>query len=43
VLPTDPQVQLIYAEPHGEEPRVTVITRGGVVIGEDKLTQGKNT
>jgi hypothetical protein len=35
-------VQLIYVEPHGEDPRFFVITRGGVVIGEDKLTQGKN-
>jgi hypothetical protein len=34
-------VQLIYDEPHGEDPRVIVITRGGVVIGEDRLTQGK--
>jgi hypothetical protein len=35
-------VQLIYAEP-GEYPRVVVITRGGNVTGEDKLTQGKIT
>jgi hypothetical protein len=37
-----PQVQLIYIEPRGEDPRVVVITRGGTVKGEDKLTQGKN-
>jgi hypothetical protein len=36
-------VQLIYAEPHREDPRVTVITRGGVVKGEDRATQGKTT
>jgi hypothetical protein len=36
-------VKLIYVEPHEEDPRVPVITRGGVVIGEDKLTQGKAT
>jgi hypothetical protein len=36
-------VQLIYAEPHGEDPRVTVITRGGIVTGEDRMTQGKTT
>jgi hypothetical protein len=37
------QVQLIYDEPHGEDPRVPVITRGGVVIGEYKPTQGNTT
>jgi hypothetical protein len=37
----NPQVKLIYVEPHGEYPRVVVITRGGVVTGEDRLTQGK--
>jgi hypothetical protein len=36
-------VQLIYVEPHGEDPRVTVITRGGDVIGEDRLLQGNTT
>jgi hypothetical protein len=36
-------VQLIYTEPHGEDPRVAVITRGGVVTGEDRLTQGNIT
>jgi hypothetical protein len=29
------QVQLISVEPHGEDPRVAIITRGGVVTGED--------
>jgi hypothetical protein len=28
------QVQLISVEPHGEDPRVIVITRGGAAIGE---------
>jgi CRISPR/Cas system CSM-associated protein Csm2 small subunit len=36
-------VKLIYVEPHGEDPIVIVITRGGIVTGEDKLTQGKIT
>jgi hypothetical protein len=36
-------VQLIYVEPRGEDPRVIVITRGGIVTGEDRLTQGKTT
>jgi hypothetical protein len=31
---------LIYAEPHGAEPRVIVITRGGATTGEDRLAQG---
>jgi hypothetical protein len=35
------QVQLIYVEPSGEDPRVVVITRGGAVTGEDRLAQGK--
>jgi hypothetical protein len=39
----NPQVKLIYDEPHEEDPRVTVITRGGVVTGEYRLTQGKTT
>jgi hypothetical protein len=34
----NPQVQLIYVEPHGEDPRVFVITREGVVIGEYRMT-----
>jgi hypothetical protein len=37
------QVQLISAEPHGEDPRVTVITRGGVVTAEERVTLGKTT
>jgi hypothetical protein len=36
-------VQLIYVEPHGEDPRFIVITRGGVVTGEDRVAQGKTT
>jgi hypothetical protein len=36
-----PQVQLIYDEPHGVDPRVVVITRGGAAIGEDRAAQGK--
>jgi hypothetical protein len=36
-------VQLIYAEPRREDLRVVVITRGGVVTGEDRVTQGKTT
>jgi CRISPR/Cas system CSM-associated protein Csm2 small subunit len=39
----NPQVQLIYAEPRGEDPRVTIITRGGDVTGDDRITQGKIT
>jgi hypothetical protein len=35
--------KLIYVEPHGEDPRVIVITRGGVVIGKYRLNQGKTT
>jgi hypothetical protein len=37
------QVKLIYDEPHGEDPRFDVITRGGTIIGEDKVIQGKTT
>jgi hypothetical protein len=37
----NPQVQLIYIEPYREDPRVIVITKGGIVIGEDRVTQGK--
>jgi hypothetical protein len=33
------QVQLIYIEPRGGDPRVTIITRGGDIIGEERLTQ----
>ena len=36
-------MKLIYVEPHGEDLRFIVITRGGIVIGEDILTQGKTT
>jgi hypothetical protein len=35
------QVQLISVEPRDEDPRVDVITRGGVVTGKDKVTSGK--
>jgi hypothetical protein len=38
----NPQVQLIYVEPCGNDPRVTVITRGGIATGEDREAQGKN-
>jgi hypothetical protein len=34
-------VKLIYVEPCGEDSRFVVITRGGTVIGEDTLIQGK--
>jgi hypothetical protein len=37
------QFQLISVEPHNEEPRVVVITRGGTVTGEDRMTPGKTT
>jgi hypothetical protein len=37
----NPQVQLIYVEPRGADPRVIVITRGGVATGEDRAAQGK--
>jgi hypothetical protein len=37
------QVQLISVEPHGEEPRVVFINRGGVVTGEYRVTLGKTT
>jgi hypothetical protein len=36
-------VQLIYDEPHGIDPRVILITRGGTVEREDKVTQEKTT
>jgi hypothetical protein len=39
----NPQVQLIYVEPGKEDPRVAIITRGGVVTEEDRLTQGRIT
>jgi hypothetical protein len=37
----NPQVQLIYVEPHRVEPRVIVISRGGTATGEDRETQKK--
>jgi hypothetical protein len=36
-------VQRIFAEPHREDPRVTVITRGGIVTGEYRVTLGNTT
>jgi hypothetical protein len=39
----NPQVKLIYVEPCREDPRVTIMTRVGIVIGEDRMTQGKIT
>jgi len=35
------QVKLISGEPRGEDPRVVVITRVGIVTGEDRVTPGK--
>jgi hypothetical protein len=37
----NPQVQLIYVEPRRVDPRVVVITRGGVTTREDREVQGK--
>jgi hypothetical protein len=37
----NPQVQLIYVEPHREYPRFVVITRGSTATGEDRAAQGK--
>jgi hypothetical protein len=37
------QVQLISVEPRREDPRVIVITRGGIVIGEDRVTPENTT
>ena len=37
------KVQLILAEPHGEDPRVIFITRGGTATGEDRVTPGNTT
>ena len=39
----NPQIQLIKVKPHGADPRVIVITRGGDLIGEYIMTQGKTT
>jgi hypothetical protein len=33
-------VQLIYDEPHREDPKFIVITQGGTNTGEDRMTQG---
>jgi hypothetical protein len=30
-------------KPHGEDPRLIVITRGGTTIGEYRVTLGKTT
>ena len=32
---------MIYAKPRGEYPRVVVLPRGGLVTGDDRITQGK--
>ena len=37
----NPQIQLIKEEPHKEDPRFIVITRGGYFTGEDRVIQGK--
>jgi hypothetical protein len=37
------QVQLILAEPRSEDPRFIVITRGGIVTREDRVTPRKTT
>jgi hypothetical protein len=39
----NPQVQMIYVEPRGEDHKVIVITRGGIVTEEYRVTQGKTT
>jgi hypothetical protein len=39
----NPQVKLISAEPHREDPKVFVITRGGIFTREDRVTPGKTT
>jgi hypothetical protein len=36
-----PQIQLIKEEPHREDPRFIVITRGGYFTGGDRVIQGK--
>jgi hypothetical protein len=35
------QVQLIIEEPHGEDPRVIIINRGGTITRDDKTTPRK--
>jgi predicted ThiF/HesA family dinucleotide-utilizing enzyme len=37
----NPKVQLISVEPHRVDPRVLIITRGGIATGEDRVTLGK--
>jgi hypothetical protein len=39
----NPQVQLISAKPRKEDPRVIVITRGGIATGEYRMTPIKTT
>jgi hypothetical protein len=39
----NPQIQLIKEEPNREDPRVSIITRGGAVTGEDRVIQGNTT
>jgi hypothetical protein len=39
----NPQVQLISVEPHGVDPRVNVIIRGGVATREYRVTPAKTT
>jgi hypothetical protein len=34
---------LIKAKTHGEYPRFIIINKGGVVSGEDRMTQGNTT
>jgi hypothetical protein len=37
----NPQVQMIYVEPCRINPRVSIITQGGVATGEDRTIQRK--
>jgi hypothetical protein len=37
------QVKFISAKPHREDPRVVVITKGGTITGEDRVTPRKTT
>jgi hypothetical protein len=39
----NPQGKLIYVEPCGEDPRVSFITKGGIFIGDERMTQGNTT
>jgi hypothetical protein len=34
---------LIKEEPHEADPKITIITRGGAITGEDKMIQVKTT